>query len=86
MLNHISNKGVITDHVEKKNRKNLENLLIYGVFRLQVEKIKIFENIFSSLKTLISRSNLNWLSSSFFLNIHISCVENDSAIENWGHR
>ena len=39
--------------------------LIYGVFRLQVEKIKIFENIFFSLQTLISQSNLNGLSSSF---------------------
>ena len=39
-------KGVITDHVEKKFRKNLENPLIYGVFRLQGEQMKIFENIF----------------------------------------
>ena len=38
--------GVIIDHVEKKFRKNLENPLIYGVFRLQGEQMKIFENIF----------------------------------------
>ena len=46
MLNHTKNKWAITDHVEKKIRKNFENPLIYGVFRLQVEKMKIFENIF----------------------------------------
>ena len=46
MLNHIYNKGVITDRVEKKNRKNLENPLIYGVFRLQGEQMKILESIF----------------------------------------
>ena len=40
------NKEVITDHVEKKIRTNLENLLIYGIFCLQGEKIKDFENIF----------------------------------------
>ena len=65
ILNPIQNKGLITDHVEKKFRKNLENPLIYGVFRLQGEQMKFFENIFFLLKTLISRSNLNGLSSSF---------------------
>ena len=65
MLNHIQNKGVITDHVEKKFRKNIENPLLYGVFRLQGEQMKFFENIFFLLKTLISGSNLNGLSSSF---------------------
>ena len=38
MLKHIYNKGVITDDVEKKFRKNLENPPIYGVFQSQGEK------------------------------------------------
>ena len=38
MLNPIYNKGVITDHEGKKFQKNLENPLIYGVFRSQSEK------------------------------------------------
>ena len=42
MLNHILNKGVITDDVEIKVRKNLENPLIYGILRLQVEKMENF--------------------------------------------
>ena len=40
------NKGVITDHVEKKFRKNIENPLIYGVFRFQGEQMKIFDFFF----------------------------------------
>ena len=32
MLSHKQNKGVITDHVERKNQKNLENPLIYSAF------------------------------------------------------
>ena len=46
MLNHIKNKGVITDHVEKNNSEKSLNLLIYGVFHLQGEQMKFFENIF----------------------------------------
>ena len=46
MLNHIKNKGVITDHVKKELWKNLENPLIYSVFHLQGEQMKFFENIF----------------------------------------
>ena len=42
MLNHIYNKGVITNHVGEKIRKKL----IHGIFRLQAEKVKSFENIF----------------------------------------
>ena len=38
MLNHILNKGVITDHVKKEFQKNIENPLIYGVFRSQGKK------------------------------------------------
>ena len=41
--------------------------------------------IFFKLKTFISRSNLNGLSSSFFFTkIHIFLVENDSAIKKVG--
>ena len=36
------------------------------------------------LKTFISRSNLNVLSSSFFANIHILIVENHSAVKKIG--
>jgi len=38
--------------VGKKFRKNLENPLIYGVFRLQGEQMKILENIFFLIKPL----------------------------------
>ena len=34
---------LITDHIEKKIRKNLENSLIYGVFSSQSEKSKILK-------------------------------------------
>ena len=41
---------------------------------------------FPQLKTLISQSKLNVLSSRFCENIHIFRVEKDSAIKKWGHR
>ena len=46
MLNHILNKGVIIVHVEEKFPENLENPLVYGIFRSQAEKMKNFENVF----------------------------------------
>ena len=39
---------------KKKNRKNLENPLIYGVFHSQGEKMKIFENVFLTSNPYIS--------------------------------
>ena len=80
MLNYVLNKGVIIDHVAKFFWQNLENSLIYGVFRSQGKKMKIFENVFLELKNLTSRSNLNRLSSS-----HILRVEKDSAIKKLCH-
>ena len=50
MLNHILNKGVIIVHVEEKIPENLENPLVYGIFRSQAEKMKNFENVFFELK------------------------------------
>ena len=48
------------------NRNNLENSLIYTVFRSQRENMENFENVFFfKLKPLISLSNFNILSSSF---------------------
>ena len=58
-------KASLTDHVGKKNSKNHENLLIYGVFRSQREKSNILKKIFifnliqfNFLKTLISLSKI----------------------------
>ena len=58
----------VEPHIEcrKTNRQNLENPLIYGVFRSQGEKMKKIENVFFKLKPLISRSNLNGWSSSLY--------------------
>ena len=40
-------QGLDPGNYPEKNGKNLENPLIYGVFRPQVEKMKNFENAFS---------------------------------------
>ena len=73
----------------KKNRKNLGNSPIYGVFFRWEEKMGnldfFFANLNFELKTLISPSNLNVLSSSFFANIHIFRVWKDSVIKKMGH-
>ena len=42
MLNHIKNKMVIIDHIEIFFWKNLENSRIYGIFRSQGKKMKLF--------------------------------------------
>ena len=64
MLTHIISKGLITDLAEQKDQKNHKNSLINGVVSSTTNFFENFENVFFLLKTFISRSNLNVLSSS----------------------
>ena len=73
MLNNIQIKGLITDHLDKEFRTNLENPLIYGVFSLQGKQMKFFENIFFDLKPLYLAQILTD-GALVFANIHIFLV------------